>query len=329
MTPTRIEIDRILCPVDFSTFSGPALERALRLGNWFDARVEVLHVIPFTVPAGAGLPYYPAPPEVTRAQRAQAAQDLADLVASSLGEGVPLETKVLEGDPWRVIQEEAEALPADLLVMGTHGRSGLERLLLGSVTEKVLRRAPCPVLTVGHVAPHPRTGPLFRRILCAADLTRASERTLDVALSLATENDARITLLHVMETLPGDHGTGQSLAVPEIGPLRRDLLDQAWVQLREAVPEAARAFCEVSERVETGAPWSEILRVADEMEADLIVTGAHTRGAVSRMFFGSTASHVVRRATCPVLVIHETKTNRPTKGAAEAGEAARSEAVRG
>ena len=84
-------------------------------------------------------------------------RELAQFVEPFLGEGVPIETRVVEGDPWRVIRDEALALPADLLVMGTHGRSGFEHLLLGSVTEKVLRRAPCPVLTLGAV-PRPREG---------------------------------------------------------------------------------------------------------------------------------------------------------------------------
>jgi nucleotide-binding universal stress UspA family protein len=313
MAPNRIEIDRILCPVDFSHFSSPALERAVRLGKWSGARVEVLHVVPpllFAMPAGMGPSYYSDPLGVAPPQRKQSAQSLADLVAPFLGEGVPIEIKELDGEPWRVILDEAEAIPADLLVIGTHGRSGFEHLLLGSVTEKVLRRAPCPVLTVGHAPPHPRKGPLFRRILCAADLTQASEQTLEVALSLATENDSQITLLHVMETLPGDTGARLYLAVPEVGPLRYELVAEARAQLKKAVPDAARSFCEVTERVETGAPWSEILRVADQMDADLIVMGAHTRGAVGRILFGSTTSHVVRRATSPVLVIHEPKAKR-------------------
>lgn len=321
MAATRIEIDRILCPVDFSEFSGPALERAVRLGDWFDARIEVLHVtsfVPCVMPASMGPFYYPDPLEVTSTQRTQAVQSLADLVAPYLDDRVPIVTKVLEGDPWRVIQKEAEALPADLLVIGTHGRRGFEHLLLGSVTEKELRRAPCPVLTVGHACPHPPTGPLFRRILCAADLTKASEQTLDMALSLATENDAQITLLHVIDTPPGDTWAGFHVAVPEVGPLRHEFVAQARAALRKAVPDAARNLCNVTERVETGAPWSEILRVANQMDADLIVMGAHSRGAVVRMLLGSTASNVVRRATCPVLLIHETPRQRPS---AEAGEA--------
>jgi nucleotide-binding universal stress UspA family protein len=243
------------------------------------------------------------------------------LVHPLLDEGVPIEPKVLDGDAWRVILEEAAAWPADLIVMGTHGRGGFEQLLLGSATEKVLRRATCPVLAVGHVLPHPRKGPLFRRILCAADLSDASQGTLDVAFSMATENDARITLLHVVASLPGETDARASIAVPEIAPLRLALTEWAHTLLSDAVPDTARKFCEVSERVETGTPWSEILRVAAEWDADLIVMGAHTRGAAGRMLFGSTASHIVRRARCPVLVVRETQgrtTRRSTEGRGEA-----------
>jgi nucleotide-binding universal stress UspA family protein len=310
MAPSRIEIDRILCPVDFSEFSGPALERAIRLGEWFDARVEVLHVIPslpLAMSAGLAHGYYPDSLEVTSTQQEHAAKSLDELVSPFVDQGVTITTRVLEGEPWRVILAEANGLPLDLLVLGTHGRGGFERLLLGSVTEKVLRRAPCPVLTVGHVRAHAMKGPLFRRILCAADLTASSPRTLDLGLSLATENDAQITLLHVLETPAGETGPRSHLAVPEIGSLRHELVAQARADLRNAVSETARSFCEVTERVETGAPWREILRVAEQIDSDLIVMGAHTQGTLGLRFFGSTANHVVRRATCPVLVLHESQ----------------------
>jgi nucleotide-binding universal stress UspA family protein len=315
MAPTRTSIERILCPVDFSEFSARALERAVLLARWFEARVEVLHVIPFVVPAGAGLPYFPAPVESTKSLRDQSRKELEKFVEPFLNDGAAVELKVLEGDPWRIIRDEAEALPADLLVMGTHGRGGFEHLLLGSVTEKVMRRAPCPVLTVGRVAPHGTRGPLFRNIVCASDLTESSARTVDTALSLAEENAAHLTLLHVVDTLPGEGGARLYLAVPEIGPLRRDLVAAARERLRQAVPDEARDFCDVSERVETGSAWGEILRVAEEVGADLIVMGEHVHGPIGRAFFGSTSSHVVRQATCPVLVVREA---RKTPGREEA-----------
>ncbi len=313
MAPARIQMERILCPVDFSPFSTRALERAVRLADWFEARVEALHVIPFLTPAGVGLPYFPAPLETTAALREQSEKDLAKLVEPFLGEGVPIETRVLQGDPWRVIVDETRNRPPDLLVMGTHGRSGFEHLLLGSVTEKVMRRAACPVMTIGDVKAAPRVGPLFRRILCPVDLTDASPRTLDMALSLAEENAARITLLHVVDNLPGAVGPGSSLAEPELGTLRQEIVEFAHERLRKSVPDEARDFCDVSERVETGTPWREVLRVAGEMEADLVVMGEHDHGAVGRVLFGSTSSHVVRRAACPVLVLREVKAPAPAQ----------------
>jgi len=156
------------------------------------------------------------------------------------------------------------------------------------------------------MAARPATLPKGCRILCAADLTQASEQTLDMALSLGIDNDAQVTLLHVIDTPPGDTWAGLHVAAPEVGPSRHEFVARARAELRKAVPVAARNCCEVTERVETGAPWSEILRVASQMNADLIVMGAHPRGAVGRMFLGSTASNVVRRAACPVLLVHET-----------------------
>jgi nucleotide-binding universal stress UspA family protein len=313
--PTRIHLDHILCPTDFSDFSARALERAVGLAGFFEAQVTALHVFPFAMPAGPGLPYFPLPAEATRSRREEAFKELQAFVAPFLDRGVVIETRLREGDPSREIEALARTLPADLLVMGTHGRSGFEHLLLGSVTEKVLRRVPCPVLTVGHVEPAPRAA-LFRRILCAADLSEASRRTVDLALSLAEENEAEVTLFHVIESLPGETGARLYLAVPEIGPLRRDLERKALGQLRRMVEVEDRDFCEVKERVTTGSAWREILKLAGEIGADLIVMGAHAHGPIGRLFFGSTSSHVVRQAACPVLIVRET----PTRGQAHEAE---------
>jgi len=237
-----------------------------------------------------------------------------------LGRGAGLDLKVCAGDPWREIVAEADALPADLIVMGTHGRTGFEHMLLGSVTEKVLRRAGCPVLTVGRVLP--RTGGLFRRILCAIDFSEHSEDTLQTALSLAQENEAEVTLLHVVDSLSGAPA-GRLRARPEIGPLYPDLEAQILEQLREMTPAACRQWCEVKERVASGAPWRQILAVGEETGVDLVVMGAHGYGPIGRFFFGSTSSHVVRQAACPVLVVRPGEGPRPWQasvGTAAAGE---------
>ena len=296
MTPTRVKIERILCPTDLSEFSDRALRRAFALARWFDARLTALHVIPGTSWA-AGADYFALSADLIRAQRADAERELSRSLEPLLAEGVPIETRIREGDPARAIRAEAEALAADLLVMGTHGRSGFERLFLGSVAEKLLRTAPCPVLTVGREQPPALAGALFRRILCAADLTKASERTLSLGLSLAEENLAHVTFLHVVE--------GAALDDTDMAPLRTALVDRAMEQLMRAAGSAG-SFCEVSVRVETGSAWRQIVRVAEETHAEVVVLGAHAHRGFSRLLLGSTANQVVRHAPCPVLTVRET-----------------------
>jgi nucleotide-binding universal stress UspA family protein len=130
-----------------------------------------------------------------------------------------------------------------------------------------------------------------------------------MALSLAEENLARVTLLHVVEGLLGETGPQLYRPVPETAPLRGMLVERAIEQLREA-GRSAHSFCDVSERVETGVAWREILRTAEATRADLIVMGAHTHGALGRLLLGSTANRVVRHASCPVLVVRETVARR-------------------
>jgi nucleotide-binding universal stress UspA family protein len=307
MAPTRLRIERILCPTDFSELSQRALRRAVDVASWFEARVTALHVslpLPWAMSPAAYGAHLAMPADLVRTRLQEEEAKLFRFIEPFLGEGTPIETRLGEGQPWYEIQRTAEALPADLVVMGTHGRSGFEHLLLGSVTEKVLRRVRCPVLAVGGTQSAATAGPLFRRILCAADLTPSSHATLDMALSLAQENLARVLLLHSVEALLGEAGPELYRPVPEVARLRNDLVEQARERLHQA-GRAAHNFCEVTERVETGKAWRTILRVAEETYADLIVMGAHAEGGLGRLLLGSTAHQVLRQARCPVLIVRE------------------------
>jgi nucleotide-binding universal stress UspA family protein len=214
---------------------------------------------------------------------------------------VSVEFRVAEGDVADEILAQAEG--ADMVVIGTHGRSGYEHLLLGSVAEKVVRRAYCPVLTIPRAA-HDATEAvpgLFHQIVAAIDFSRASMHALTYALSLAEEADAHLTVLQVVEV-------PHELALWAEGSAEGKERVEQWkaqavARLRTAVPEAARLYCHIEERVETGKPYREILRVAGERRAGLIVIGAHGHSVLDRMFFGSTAQHVVRQAACPVLTL--------------------------
>jgi nucleotide-binding universal stress UspA family protein len=296
-----ISIHRILCPVDFSEASRRALEHAAALARWYEARLFALHVVPLVPttlsfpPAISAATMEPVPPEAFHAELRRFVAPAADTV--------PAETVVMSGDPARTVLEQARALEADLVVLGTHGRSGFERLVLGSVAEKVLRRATCPVLTVPPaVAEHPATArPPYQRILCPVDFSATSDRALRYAFSLAEEAKARLTVLHVLEWFPEQEiREHRHFDVPEY---RRFLEEDARRRLAEAIPEDVRTWCEPVEKVGCGKPYREILRVAAEDRSDAVVMGVHGRGALDVALFGSTTNQVVRQAHCPVLTV--------------------------
>lgn len=303
MDANRVRIQRILCPTDFSEGSQNVLGHAVALTRQFEAQLTILHVVPSVVSATGG-PYFPA----TQEMREQAGSELRRYLA--LAEPVQAVTELREGEPWREIQAAAEQMPADLVVMGTHGRGGFEEFLLGSVAERVLRRAPCPVLTICREAQPARQEPgLFARILCATDLSEASVPAIEFAVSLAEEQQAELILLHVLE--------GLQLYEDALGiePLRRNMEDMARGRLASAVPPEAREWCAVREVVTHGRAHREILRVAAETRAGLIVMGTHGHGALGRMFFGSTSHHVVHAAGCPVLTVRPVRARAGPAGA--------------
>jgi nucleotide-binding universal stress UspA family protein len=299
-----ITISHILCPVDFSEFSRHALHYATALAKWYRAPLTLLHVQPvMAIPAG--------PPEVmpvfvmTRDQQQQLLESLRKEVAEEVGEAVLTHVDVVEGNAAREIVARAQSGHADLIVMGTHGASGFERLLLGSVTEKVVRKSPCPVLTVPPRTPDATpVPPLFKRILCAVDFSPTSMRALKYATSLAEEADGCLTVAHVFE-LEGSmpENWRDALTPRSVRDQLVALEDERREKLAHAVPDNAKLYCQVEHVMAGGTPYREILRLAAEKQSELIVLGVQGRTAADLMFFGSTANHVVRQATCPVLTV--------------------------
>jgi nucleotide-binding universal stress UspA family protein len=299
-----VDINRILCPVDFSEFSERAFEHAVAIARWFESAITVLHIVDVRLETPVGPPLAPialAPPVLTSAAREPIAGELQRLVAAAAAPDVAIETIVRDGRPDTAILELAAMLPADLLVMGTHGRSGFDRLVMGSVTEKVLRKAACPVLSVPPRS-HGSGAPVaLKSILCPVDFSQSSMEALQCAVSLAEESDGRLTVLHVADALsPHDLPVYELQNVAEFQAECDRRLRQ---RLADFVPGAARAYCTIEERVTSGKPWREILRVAQEQQADLIVIGIRGRNSVDRALFGSTTEQVVRQAVCPVLTL--------------------------
>jgi nucleotide-binding universal stress UspA family protein len=299
-----IEITRILCPIDFSDFSRRALDYAVGIARWYDAAVTALHVQPINVPPAAlapGAPVVAEPIVMSTVDRELLREELRAFVDAERADGVAIDVELREGPVWREIVATAESLPAHLLVVGTHGRSGFERLLLGSVTEKLLRTAPCPVLTVPRAASDavPIAPGLFKRILCPTDFSPGAAHALAWALSIAQEADAELLLLHVFE----EPTVTDLEAFPRsrLAAYRQEYEEWCTARLRDAVPPAARAGCTVRELTATGAAHRQIVDLASERACDLIVMGVGGHRGIGDRLFGSTTQHIVRAATCPVL----------------------------
>ncbi|HET7219226.1 MAG TPA: universal stress protein [Vicinamibacterales bacterium] len=302
-----VSIKNVLCPIDFSEFSRHAFDRAVAIAQTHGAAVTAIHVVqaqapPPFIPYGASgsLDAFTLSPS----DREHLAKELAAFVAHEPPVNVPIAHKVIDGfSIAREIVTEAAALSADLIVMGTHGRTGFQRFLLGSVTERVLRAAPCPVLTVGEAEARVRgDAATFKRILCAVDFSECSIAALDFAVALAEPAKSEITAVNVIEWTPVGYD-------PLVGP-PTDLAGYRMAaevisrdRLHTVVQQAAHGTTTIAEIVSAGKPYHEILRIAEQYKSDLIVLGIHGRNPIDRMLFGSTAEPLVRRATCPVLTV--------------------------
>jgi nucleotide-binding universal stress UspA family protein len=296
-----VTISRILCPVDFSGHSRVALDYATALARWYDAEVTALHAYAVAmVPATVGV--FPAAGSVgLPLTREEVERDLQRFIQPDRAAGLNVVPAVTVGGPARSILEAADRLPASLIVMGTHGASGVERLMLGSVTEKVLRKAACPVLVVTRDADAPSGSPvLFRRILCAIDFSPCSNRAMSYALSLAEEAGGALTLLHVLESFAEEPLTYGHI---DIGEYHRHAESLALERLNSLVPRETRSWCRCTPMTRFGKPYQEILAAARDLQAELIVLGVRGRNPVDLALFGSTTNHVVRSADCPVLTV--------------------------
>ena len=300
-----IEIQRILCPVDFSDYSRRALDHAIAIARWYKSTITVLHVFSAGRVAAVGMgPMVLEPIVVTPADRDQLLADLNAFAEGESAPGVTIDAAVREGNAAVEVLEYASSMNADLLVIGTHGRSGFERLLLGSVAERVLRKARCPVMTVPRRLPDAvPSGPvIYERILCPVDFSAPSLRALKYATALAREARGALTVLHVVASdfeQPTATEYDGEMTIADFLKGREDALQQ---RLREVVADAPESV-RVELLMTHGKPWREVLRVAGERHSDLIVMGVHGRGAADLLFFGSTTQHVVRDASCPVLTL--------------------------
>ena len=291
----RVTLNNILYLTDFSEPSEAALPFAAAVAREYGAKVYAYHAL---IPAA----YVYTTPELVQTgieAQEEAAENNMKRAEAQLA-GIPHEMIIERATGiWPSLEQAIKDYNADLVVLGTHGRTGAEKLLLGSVAEEVFRRARVPVLTIGPGARHGmHGGAKFHKVLYATDFSKESLAAAPYAISMAEENQARLILLHVMKPS----------STPPSEREAQDVLSNATFELHEIVPASAELWCTAEAIVREGNPAEKILEVAREKGADLIVLGVRDRaghlGAATHLE-RATAHKVVAHATCPVLTVRD------------------------
>jgi nucleotide-binding universal stress UspA family protein len=285
-----VELNKILFATDFSSYSNAALPYALGVAHKYAAKLYAVHVVStdaymFTTPET-----WPAVVEYQEEQQHIATARLEESLR-----GTPHKVVTAVGDIADVIFRLVRDQEIDLLVLGTHGRSGLPKLVIGSVAEKIFRQASCPVLTVGpHVRNEQKSVADFDRIVFATDFSEESLAAAPYAISLARENRCHLSLLHVLESPQGgaiDLESGGDFVI------RR---------MQELIPRESDLWFRTDYAVEFGFPQEQIVKFAHAHGADLIVLGIRApQGPLTTLthLAHSRAQHIVAHATCPVLTV--------------------------
>jgi nucleotide-binding universal stress UspA family protein len=285
----RLALDNILFTTDFSPASERAFLFALAFARWYGSKITVAHAV--TPEPHYSVPLDPLPVDMDPFWQ-NARNAMTAFETSHSFHGVKHASVLEQGSPWEVVSRVMRQQAVDLLVLGTHGRQGWKKLVLGSEAEVIFRQATCPVLTVGpHVAAMDPERWKPYTIVYATDFSPSSLQALPLALSIAEESQANLILLHLTPLVPIDAQERALRAIEE--------------RLQALVPAEATDWCKASVLVRFEFPAEGILRLARERAADLIVMGARKRGApqAASHIPWATAAEVVSHAQCPVLTV--------------------------
>ena len=309
---------RILVPVDFSAESLQALHYGCAFARSDHATLDLLHAVENVAPLTFGGAEVVSTVAIQYAEEAEssARAALENLAPKSWTQGLSVERHTVQGATAHSILEHAKAKHVDLICVGTHGRGGVTRMLLGSVAEKIVQRASCNVLVVRRVERDfvkPESDvPALGRVLVPVDFSERGQKALEDGAALAARFKAELHLLHVVEdTSPATSEI--ALASTVFQSYIHELTRAGDKQLADLKIPGPAATGVVKRKVVVGAPISRITAYAMDAEIDLIVMGTHGRTGLAHALIGSVAERVVRTAPCPVLTVRhqEAKEKRP------------------
>lgn len=285
----------ILCAVDFSETSTEALRYAIATARRADAEVHVVHAWQLPIAAladGAAVIAL----DTTDRVRAELEDQLRALVAAHGAPDVVIHAHLVMGEPAALVVGEAARRGCDTIVIGTHGRSGLPHMILGSVAERVVRTAPGRVIVVPRRDPSqpPFAERPLREIVCAVDFTRRSEEALRQAIPIAEAAHARVHVVHVWD--PSAYFRVDDVQV-------RAEAHRAAQEVAAVVHRHSGRRVELVPVVRIGTAYLQIVELAREVGADLVVVGTEGKTGVTRLLLGSVAERVVRSSPVPVLTV--------------------------
>jgi nucleotide-binding universal stress UspA family protein len=281
-----IRIQNILVPVDFSDASERAVNYGLSMALEFKARLILAHITHFDSSAYE-----------------KAKSDLMELIPQDCRDPLTFEIIVKGGDVRSELMGIVQDKEIDLVIMGTRGRSYFERMLLGSVTDRMLRKLHVPILTVSHLDPEREIhtpGPVpLRKILYATDLANGSEEGLKFSIRLARGLDAALNVAHVVQFADAAfHGVEAAAFLPD---LANEIRAQAEERLSRLVALVSDGSVAISTVLAEGVPYETVNRLAQQLKADLIIINLQNKGLLERAVLGATAERVIRTAPVPVL----------------------------
>ncbi len=286
---TRLALNNILFATDFSDASRNALPFATALAHRYHSTVFLANVLEEIPVPSVPMDYMP---EETETDRARAQERMLELLKSELFHDLKTEVVIEPGFIWPVLAKTVQDRKIDLMVVGTHGRGALRRLLLGSAAEEICRHAPCPVITVGpHVKPLPGETDRIEKILFATDFSEGSIHALYYALGFAEEHDARLILLHVVQAANMPVNVNDQM-IAESERRLRSLIGA------ENAPSKRPIFVTL-----LGPPADQILAISKRENVNLIAMGMHKPGAFAAHWPFEVAGQVIARAHCPVLSV--------------------------
>jgi nucleotide-binding universal stress UspA family protein len=287
---------RIVVPTDFSDTADTAIKLAGRLADWYACEIDLVNVVDATVYAYAGYPFASLSRELMTG-----AEAALQKVKVDAGRGT-VSRYLLSGSPAAEIVGHSSRHNADLIVVGTHGHGAVARFFLGSVADRVLHEAKCPVIVTKEPKAKPKhvkkQAKPFTRILFPTDFSETAGRALKAAIAMTEDLDAELFVLHVVDdSLITTHVTEERKVILD------DLRTHALKQMHDQLPPDLLQNFDTIGAVKRGEPGKQIASYAETHACDLIVMGTHGRTGIERALIGSIADKVTRLAKCPVMLV--------------------------